>query len=452
MRQYYALVFADDYEEQGDRPDYPVYRASGRKARDGELGGPSDPSAPQEPGASDPGASEEPGASEKGTADEPEYTVYRSRRGFRKLRTASIESLRERLGRSERPPGDPRPSTRIGWRRWLRWGLIAVAAWFALSVVLFAVSSEIQKSKLAGSAKQELGGFPLLVFGGQTILVMGTDARPVGTNDGSNTRPKCLEQAQSGAAPSADCAGFRADTLMLIRAGGGAFRKLSIPRDTFAEIPGQASQKINAAYAIGGAALQIQTVENFLGIDINHAVILDFAGFADFIDALGGVTVDLDKRVKSKISGGTANGGITLKLKKGKNNLDGQQALALARTRENRRDASESDFDRAARQQQILSGIKSRLTSVARIPFNFIRGPWLAWSAPKAIVSDMGAFVMPQLPIAAAIGGDEDPEVLEPSAAGPGSSLLVPLSECERAVETLLGGEGRRTPACSPGS
>ena len=71
---------------------------------------------------------------------------------------------------------------------------------------------------------------------------------------------------------------------MLVRAGGGAFEKLSIPRDTFAAIPGAASQKINAAYAFGGAALQIETVEDFLGIDIDHVVILDFEGFADFID------------------------------------------------------------------------------------------------------------------------------------------------------------------------
>ena len=142
---------------------------------------------------------------------------------------------------------------------------------------------------------------------------------------------------------------------------------------------------------------------------------------------------------------------VPLKLKKGKNDLDGQQALALARTRQNQRDASEDDLDRAARQQQILSGIKSRLTSITRIPLNFIRGPWIAWAAPKAMVSDMGAIVMPQLPIAAAIGGDEEPEVLEPTAAGPGGSLLVPLSECERAVEKLLGGEGERTPTCSPG-
>ena len=437
MRQYYALVFDGDHDEQGDRPDYPVYRAGGGSGRRG-------------PGRSGQGGDAEQ-SPEGGSEERPDYTLYRSRRGLRRIRTPSIAALRARLGRRDRPPGSPGPTRRPGWRRAIRWALIAAGAWFVLSVVLFAVSAQVQKGKLADGARQELGGFPLLLLTGQTILVMGTDARPVGTDDGSNTRRNCLEQAQRGEPPSGDCPGFRADTLMLIRAGGGAFRKLSIPRDTFAEVPGRASQKINAAYSLGGAELQIQTVENFLGIDINHAVILDFEGFADFIDAVGGVTVTLERRVKSKISGGTANGGITLKLKKGKNDLDGQQALALARTRQNLRDPSENDLDRAARQQQILSGIKSRLTSVWRLPLNFIRGPWIAWTAPKTMVSDMGAFVMPQLPIAAAIGGEEEPEVLEPSAAGPGSSLIVPLSECERAVEKLLGGEGERQPVCSPG-
>ena len=80
---------------------------------------------------------------------------------------------------------------------------------------------------------------------------------------------------------------------MLIRAGGGAFRKLSIPRDAFAEIPGHAPTKINAAFAFGGAALQIRAIEQFLGIEIDHVAIVDFTGFEELIDAVGGVKVDV---------------------------------------------------------------------------------------------------------------------------------------------------------------
>ena len=180
------------------------------------------------------------------------------------------------------------------------------AAWLLLSLVVFSISAQIQKSKLDDAAAAELGGFPFLLAQGQNILVIGTDSRPEGTNEaGAETDPKCLEAASHGDPPPSSCLPSRADTLMVVHAGGGSFNKISIPRDTLASIPGEGDQKINAAYAFGGAALQIKTVEDFLGIDINHVVILDFEGFADFIDSIGGVTVNLPDPVKSLISGGS---------------------------------------------------------------------------------------------------------------------------------------------------
>ncbi len=116
---------------------------------------------------------------------------------------------------------------------------------------------------------------------------------------------------------------------MVLRAGGGAFEKLSIPRDTLAAIPGFGNDKINSAYAFGGAELQIETVEDFLGIDINHIAIVDFAGFEDLIDSVGGVKVDLDRQVCNEISGGA----FRIDLGPGEETLSGEKALALARTR-----------------------------------------------------------------------------------------------------------------------
>ena len=142
-----------------------------------------------------------------------------------------------------------------------------------------------------------------MLASGQTVLVLGTDVRPEGVPDenGNPTKAKCVDAAASGAVHPDDCLPVRADTLMLVRAGGGAFEKLSIPRDTFAEIPGVDAEKINAAFAFGGAGLQRETIEDFLGIDIDHVVILDFEGFADFIDSIGGVTVSLPQPVHSVI-------------------------------------------------------------------------------------------------------------------------------------------------------
>jgi LCP family protein required for cell wall assembly len=291
-----------------------------------------------------------------------------------------------------------------------------------------------------------------MVASGQTILVIGTDARPEATgNPEAETRPKCIEQGANGSPPSSDCQGFRADTLMLVRAGGGAFEKLSIPRDTLADIPGLGAEKINSAYATGGAPLQIRTVENFLGIDIDHVVLLNFEGFADFIDSIGGVDVDVGSRVKSEVDGGSGEGGITLKLEKGEHHLDGHQALAYARTRENEWNPAENDLDRARRQQEVVDAIKSRLTSPWRLPFNFIRGPLIAWNAPKAMVSDMGALTLPQLAISMAIGGGSDTEILGRNASiSPAGNIVIPQEDCEKALKKFLGHDPDKPPPCSP--
>jgi LCP family protein required for cell wall assembly len=384
---------------------------------------------------------------DQGGPDRPDYKVYKSRPGLlSRLRAPDVAALRDRVRKpGERPPRAPAVPRRKPWWRWI---VIAVGAWLLLSIVVFAISAQIQKSKLDDGAKQELGGNPFLAIDPQTILVIGTDAREPGTLDGSETSEKCLEQGANGEPPGNGCAGFRADTLMLVRAGGGAFRKLSIPRDSFTEIPGQSAQKINAAYAFGGAGLQIETVEGFLGIDIDHVVIVDFEGFEDFIDAIGGVEVELPDRLCSEISGGEANGGFSLNIGPGDVTLDGEEALIFARTRTNAcpeeggSDEFDSydDIDRAAAQQEILSGIKGRLTSPLRLPYNFIKGPWIGWTAPKALVTDMGAFTMPQLVLASIIGGDSETKVLEPSGPGPGGSLIISDEERQQAVDKLLNG------------
>ncbi len=333
---------------------------------------------------------------------------------------------------------------------------IAIFGWILISLLAFAISAQIQKSKLANGAGDALDGNPFLAVSPQNILVLGTDARPSGLGSEEDTAAdKCLEAAGKGRAPPEGCEPYRSDTIMVVRAGGGTFRKLSIPRDTLAEVPGIGATQINAAYANGGAKLTIETVENFLGIDIDHVAIVDFTGFRDFIDALGGITVDLDEPVCSEISGGAENGGITLDLKQGENDLDGEEALSLARTRtsgdcndDGTPDADINDLDRVRFQQEVISGIKGKLTSPLSLPLNFLRGPLIGWNAPKALVTDMGALTMPQLLFAAVIGGDSPTEVLQPDSLS--QPLVIPQAECLEKVEELLGSEPDREPACSP--
>ncbi|HEX7059322.1 MAG TPA: LCP family protein [Solirubrobacterales bacterium] len=400
--------------------------------------------------------------------ERPEYKVYRSRRGLMsRLRTPDLSNLRELRKRPSKQPerdvrlGRERPAPGRRWtgKRVLKWVGIAAAGWIALSFLAFAVSAQLQAFKLSGDAKSALHGNPLLLPTAQTILVMGTDARPPDTQEpGAAPSEECYKQQQRGEAPHGDCSvgEFRADTLMLIRAGGGAFRKLSIPRDVYAEIPDQSPTKINAAYAFGGAGAQIQAVEDFLGIEVDHVAIVDFTGFEELIDAVGGVTVDVPHKLCADIAGGAGGGqgGYTLRLGKGENTLDGEQALTYARIRKpsecpgpgrSAYSLGYNDVDRAAAQQAVISGIKGRLTDPLRLPYNFVKGPIIGWAAPQAFVSDMGFFTMPQLILAAAIGGDSKADVLCQGANsgcdfdGPDGSIEVPESERRRAVKKLLG-------------
>jgi LCP family protein required for cell wall assembly len=429
----------------------------------------------------------------------PDYRVYRSRRGlFSRLRGGDVPRSDaaekgaaaggggqggppEEPGRRNYGPGDregsrlpslhlPRrrgkdreglPRRKPRWRRIAFWLGLAIVGWIVISLLAFAVSAQLQSFKLAGEAKDALHGNPFILPSAQNILVMGTDARPVDTKEPTAPhKQKCFEQQEKGESPHKPCyqGEYRADTLMVIRAGGGTFNKLSIPRDSYAEIPGEQPQKINAAFAFGGAALQIKTVEKFLNIKIDHVAIVNFTGLENLVDAVGGIEVTLPHKLCAEISGGSGHGqgGVTLHLKKGSNTLDGEKALAYSRIREPSECPGKgksaytygySDFDRAKAQQAVINGVKDRLTSISRIPYNFIKGPIIGWDAPKAFVSDMGFFTMPQLVMAAAIGGTGGTDVLcgtpkeaaQCSLDGPGGSVEIPQSVRRRAVHRLMG-------------
>jgi LCP family protein required for cell wall assembly len=288
--------------------------------------------------------------------------------------------------------------------------------------VLFLISAQIEQANVSDQAKTALdGGFPLT--SASNILVLGSDARPGRARD----------------CPASGCGPPRSDTIMLMRVGAGHSARLSIPRDTIVDIPGHGRDKINAAYAIGGPALTITTVKQFLGIKVNHLVEVNFQNFPDFVDALGGIDFT-GGCVSSNISGGKANGGSTLRLPAGTHHLDGQQALTLARTRKNSCRPGEDDLDRAKRQQQILSAIKGRVVSIG----TFFRLPWVSWEAPKAIRTDMNGFYLLGLFGAMATTGSPTPRVLKPTGAetlpGGGVGLTVSPEQRRAEVQRFLSG------------
>ncbi|MBJ7458892.1 MAG: LCP family protein [Thermoleophilaceae bacterium] len=302
----------------------------------------------------------------------------------------------------------PRASTRRPVLKFFKWFLIWAVSWLLISGVLFVVSATIQQSKVSDSTNDALGGGGNLLTSPGNVLVMGLDERP-----------KNWDVARSPA---------RTDTLMLLRTGGGEAQRVSILRDSYAEIPGYLPQKINAAYAYGGAPLTIKTVENFMNVGggnmkINHMIIVDFDHFPGLIDALGGVKVEVRQRcIRSTFDG------KTFRLARGTHTLNGEQALRFSRVRKNECDPSEDDRDRAARQQQVMSSMKNKIYN----PLTFVRLPWIAWAAPKAFVTDMSPFTLLNFMTSMTIGSSPKTHVLKPSAAGPGSSLIIPEGERQR--------------------
>jgi LCP family protein required for cell wall assembly len=219
---------------------------------------------------------------------------------------------------------------------------------------------------------------------------------------------------------------------MLMHVGFGSVRKVSILRDSQANIPGHGTQKINAAYALGGAGLAIQTVEGFMGngLKINHVLEINFQNFPKLIDALGGIDVHLNRCIHSNRFGGEV-----LILHKGDQHLNGKQALQFSRVRENRCAPNEDDRARARRQQQVLSAIRQRILS----PSAFVRLPWVAWAAPRTVRSDMRGPGLAGLFIDLLSGGGGKTHVLLPSGAN-GTELIISPAARRRAVNLLLHG------------
>jgi LCP family protein required for cell wall assembly len=352
-------------------------------------------------------------------AGPPEYKVYRSRkRPFARLAGGTdLDALKRRLSRVRKDePGAPGERRRITPGRVFKWIALAIVGWLVLSFVLFMISAQTQEG-VSEEAKRALSSGGNLLTG-STILVLGSDART----------GESIDESQSG--PS------RADTIMLVHAGLGSVRKLSIPRDIEVAIPGHPGvNKINAAYALGGPALTIETVESFLGngVEINHLVEVDFDDFPELIDALGGITVDNPSRICSPPFDNFWKG---LRFRRGEIELDGTRALGYARVRKNPCAPAEDDRARAARQQEVLRAMGDKVSS----PGTFFRLPWVSWKAPKALKTDMKGPGLLALFADLATGNSNDTEVLEAGCCINGSNLFVSDGAKKDAVDKLLNG------------
>jgi LCP family protein required for cell wall assembly len=232
----------------------------------------------------------------------------------------------------------------IGFPLWLRFItacfviIAAIAGATSASLILYLsdIANALRTSDIGRAVKNELAAIP--DSGAQTILILGSDKR---------------NQEISGKYGLSD-------TTMLLRLDPDrdAIALLSLPRDLKVQIPGVGTDKLNAAYSLGGPKLTLQTVKQLTGLQINHLVNVDFTGFARAVNAIGCVYVDVDQRYfhQNVQNGTSADDYAEINLQPGYQALCGFDALSFARYRH-----TDNDIVRAARQQAFLREARAKV-------------------------------------------------------------------------------------------
>jgi LCP family protein required for cell wall assembly len=190
---------------------------------------------------------------------------------------------------------------------------------------------------------------------------------------GSDSREGLSVEQQRDLATGGDVGTGRTDTILLVHIPGFGSSTpptlVSIPRDSYVPIPGHGRDKINAAFAMGGAPLLAQTVEQATGLRVSHYAEVGFSGFAVLVDAVGGVTVCPAEPISDPLAG--------INLPAGCQKLDGRSALGYVRSRATPR----ADLDRMINQRQFMAALLRRVTNPA-VWLN----PWHWYSVPRAAV------------------------------------------------------------------
>jgi polyisoprenyl-teichoic acid--peptidoglycan teichoic acid transferase len=291
---------------------------------------------------------------------EKPYRVYKGGRAKGKVPLQRPPRAQDGASSPNGKPPKPRRK-RLGRRITLALGALLVLAlvWLGASYLSFSrgitEANDRVPTPVLGELTDQSG---LLTSKPTTILVLGTDG---------------------GAQPGRGDA-HRSDSVMLIRTDPRKHRLafLSIPRDLRVEIPGYGAEKINAAFQYGGPTLALRTVKNLTGLDVNHVAFVDFDRFRELIDSVGGIDVDVPRPILSNrfdcpyATSARCRAWKGWRFERGKQHMNGSRALVYSRIRENSLDASETDLDRARRQQQVIQATANKVTSIgtaAKLPF-----------------------------------------------------------------------------------
>ncbi len=193
---------------------------------------------------------------------------------------------------------------------------------------------------------------------GTTYLIVGSDKRQEeAVNDGTE--------------------GERADTIMLLQVPeSGTPALVSLPRDSYVEIPDYGYSKINSSYSLGGPELLVQTVENLSGMTVDHYLEVSMFGVQDLVEAVGGVNLCLDYDVQDELSGLTWQAGC--------HDVDGATALAFSRMRYA---DPMGDIGRTMRQRQVVGKVIDKAASPATL-INPMRQYSLVGKAASNLTTD----------------------------------------------------------------
>ncbi|MEV4685389.1 LCP family protein, partial [Streptomyces kurssanovii] len=324
-------------------------------------------------------------------------------------------------GRPSRQPG-PAPD----WRRRLKIGSIVVLVAVlgtTIGTYFWADSKVRREVDLAKVIERPAEGDCT------TYLIVGSDSR-----EGMTAEEK--KKLHTG-----DAAGKRTDSMMILAACGSGNTMVSLPRDSDVEIPsfiGSESgkkfpnqgrrTKLNAAYAEDGPELLVRTVEHNTGLRIDHYAEIGFAGFANIVDALGGVEMNIEKGFKDKKSGAD--------FEAGKQTLDGEQALAFVRTRYA---FAESDLARTKNQQKFLSALASQAATPGTILNPFKLYPTLGAGLDTLIVDkEMSLFDLGEMFFAMkGISGGDGTSMNMPTSGSRGGNLVWDKAKVQQLVKQI---------------
>jgi LCP family protein required for cell wall assembly len=254
-----------------------------------------------------------------------------------------------------------------------------------LLVLVWGLASYFALARALDGANRRLGPVALdpqsglLISDPATTLLLGTDHGPGTGRDAAN----------------------RSDSIMLVRTDPGRGRTsfLSIPRDLRVDVPGHGFAKINAAFQFGGPSLAVQTIKGFTGLQVNHAVVVDFRNFEQLIDALGGVKIDVPEPIVSNrfdcpyATQERCQRWGGWRFEAGEQTMSGKRALVYSRIRENRLNPAENDLTRGERQQAVVRAIGDDVTSF----WTLARMPFLADDLIAPLATDLSAGQLAQL-------------------------------------------------------